>query len=184
MARTYKVKAGDTLSSIAKQFYGDATSFPYIAGVNNLAAPYVIHPGDSLIIPDTPQHSEIYVEQVDFVTQAGNFEATPMRPVLAGWRLVIENVSGHYQSPDATLGQALLNVGIPDPPMIRYYPFPWVKVHTGISEFHAFNHFVRIYVDGPAELSFDTYGVLYKTPGVEAHGLFTVTGHLEALPHP
>ena len=46
--RTYKVKAGDTLSGIASRFH---TTVKAIIAVNALKSPYVIHPGEILKLP-------------------------------------------------------------------------------------------------------------------------------------
>jgi hypothetical protein len=46
---THTVKAGDNLSSIAARYPG--VSWQQIASANNIAAPYLIHPGDTLTIP-------------------------------------------------------------------------------------------------------------------------------------
>ena len=53
-ARTYEVVAGDTLSKIAKKFYGDAAKYPKIFEANRdqLKDPNVIKPGQSLKIPE------------------------------------------------------------------------------------------------------------------------------------
>jgi nucleoid-associated protein YgaU len=48
---SYKVVSGDTLSELAKRFYGDATLFPLIADANEILDPDVIHVGRELIIP-------------------------------------------------------------------------------------------------------------------------------------
>jgi LysM repeat protein len=52
--RTYEVVAGDTLSKIAKQFYGDAAKYPKIFEANRdqLKDPNVIKPGQRLKIPE------------------------------------------------------------------------------------------------------------------------------------
>jgi nucleoid-associated protein YgaU len=47
----YAVVSGDTLSKLAKRFYGDATLFPLIADANEIANPDVIRVGQELIIP-------------------------------------------------------------------------------------------------------------------------------------
>lgn len=49
----YTVKAGDTLSAIAQQFYGDATLYPRIfeANTNQLTNPNLIFPGQVLRVP-------------------------------------------------------------------------------------------------------------------------------------
>ena len=50
---TYTVKPGDTLSKIAKQFYGDARKYSIIFEANRdiLKDPNIIHPGQILRIP-------------------------------------------------------------------------------------------------------------------------------------
>lgn len=51
--RTYKVQPGDTLSKIAKEFYGDANKYPRIFDANRdkLDSPDKIRPGQELTIP-------------------------------------------------------------------------------------------------------------------------------------
>ena len=51
--RTYEVKAGDTLSKIAKQEYGDANQWKRIFEANKdiLKDPDKIYPGQTLRIP-------------------------------------------------------------------------------------------------------------------------------------
>lgn len=51
--RTYTVKSGDTLSKIAKEFYGDANKYMEIFNANTdlLSDPNKIKPGQELIIP-------------------------------------------------------------------------------------------------------------------------------------
>lgn len=51
--QTYTVKSGDTLSKIAKQFYGDANSYMEIfnANTDKLKDPNMIQPGQQLTIP-------------------------------------------------------------------------------------------------------------------------------------
>lgn len=52
-AQYYDVKSGDTLSKIAKQFYGDANKYPLIFEANRpmLKDPDEIYPGQKLRIP-------------------------------------------------------------------------------------------------------------------------------------
>ena len=52
-AEFYTVKSGDTLSKIAKEFYGDATKYPTIFEANTpmLSDPDKIYPGQALRIP-------------------------------------------------------------------------------------------------------------------------------------
>ncbi len=51
---TYTVKAGDNLSKIAKQFYGDPGKWKKIhaANADKIPNPDLIHPGLQLTIPD------------------------------------------------------------------------------------------------------------------------------------
>lgn len=49
--KTYVVKSGDTLSKIAKEFYGDAGKYMDIAKANNISNPDKINVGQELIIP-------------------------------------------------------------------------------------------------------------------------------------
>ncbi|RMH58363.1 MAG: LysM peptidoglycan-binding domain-containing protein [Candidatus Hydrogenedentota bacterium] len=48
---THIVSAGETLFSIALHYYGDGTRYRRIAEANGLKPPYVIHPGQKLLIP-------------------------------------------------------------------------------------------------------------------------------------
>lgn len=52
-ARTYEVRPGDSLSRIARQFYGDANQWPRIHEANRdqIKDPDLIHPGQKLVIP-------------------------------------------------------------------------------------------------------------------------------------
>ena len=49
--QTYTVQAGDNLSKISKQFYGDANKYKKIADANKLDDPDKIKVGQQLIIP-------------------------------------------------------------------------------------------------------------------------------------
>jgi len=53
MAKSYVVKAGDTLSKIAKEMLGDADRWPEIVEANKdvIKDPNVIQPGIKLTIP-------------------------------------------------------------------------------------------------------------------------------------
>lgn len=67
--QTYTVKAGDTLSRIAKEFYGDATKYPIIAEYNGLEDPSRIYIGQVLRIPPltspTPEPPPPSLEDLD-----------------------------------------------------------------------------------------------------------------------
>jgi S-formylglutathione hydrolase FrmB len=46
----YTVAAGDTLSTLSARFYGDASLYPLIATVNDIADPAVVNPGQALVV--------------------------------------------------------------------------------------------------------------------------------------
>lgn len=48
---TYTVERGDTLYGIAGKVYGTPGRWPEIAHANHILAPWIIHPGDKLVIP-------------------------------------------------------------------------------------------------------------------------------------
>ncbi|HET9486555.1 MAG TPA: LysM peptidoglycan-binding domain-containing protein [Chryseosolibacter sp.] len=52
-ARDYTIKSGDSLSKIAKQFYGNAGDWKkiYEANKEKIKDPNLIHPGQKIIIP-------------------------------------------------------------------------------------------------------------------------------------
>ncbi|MBV6479511.1 MAG: hypothetical protein HGGPFJEG_02285 [Ignavibacteria bacterium] len=49
--KTYTVKSGDTLSKIAKEFYGNANDYMKIASANGISNPDLIKVGQELVIP-------------------------------------------------------------------------------------------------------------------------------------
>jgi LysM repeat protein len=49
--RRYTVRPGDSLSKIAREFYGDGNAYMRIAEANGIANPNLIHPGQELVIP-------------------------------------------------------------------------------------------------------------------------------------
>ena len=49
---TYRVKKGDTLGKIARQFYGDSARFPLIVAANSIPDPDRLTIGQALIVPD------------------------------------------------------------------------------------------------------------------------------------
>jgi nucleoid-associated protein YgaU len=52
--RVYEVKSGDSLSKIAKQYYGNANEWRriYDANRDQIKNPDLIHPGQRLVIPN------------------------------------------------------------------------------------------------------------------------------------
>ena len=101
--------------------------------------------------------------------------------VPAGKRLVLETVTGAYYGEGSVLGAAYLTIG-----RIRYV-FPWIQNGEGFGSeplnrrFYGFNHYVQIYIDGPATLPFDTDGGSFMGPGTYG-GWYNVSGYLVDLP--
>jgi nucleoid-associated protein YgaU len=54
-ARTYEVKSGDTLSTIAERFYGNTGYANLIAQANGITDPAELHVGTELTIPPEPE---------------------------------------------------------------------------------------------------------------------------------
>jgi murein DD-endopeptidase MepM/ murein hydrolase activator NlpD len=50
--RTHKVRKGETLSSIAKKYYGDANQWREIAVASGVQMPYKLQPGQVLQVPE------------------------------------------------------------------------------------------------------------------------------------
>ena len=52
-SRTYTIKTGDSLSKLARQFYGDANDWNIIfkANKDKIKDPDIIHPGQVIFIP-------------------------------------------------------------------------------------------------------------------------------------
>lgn len=96
-----------------------------------------------------------------------------------GKRLILETVTGFYYGDGAELGSAYLTVGSVQ------FAFPWVQCTSpgasfGDRRFYGFNHFVRIYVDGPAQLQFDADGGSFLGTS-DFSGTYAVSGHLVDL---
>lgn len=53
--QTYVVESGDTLQTIAEQFYGDATLDDFLQEANDIADPTALQVGMELIIPPEPE---------------------------------------------------------------------------------------------------------------------------------
>ena len=58
---TYTVRAGDSLSRIARDVLGNLSRWPELAALNAIAPPYTIYPGQVLVLPDVPPASSASV---------------------------------------------------------------------------------------------------------------------------
>jgi nucleoid-associated protein YgaU len=52
ITQRHVVDIGDTLYDLAQLHYGNGAMFPVLASANHIAAPYVVNPGDTLLVPD------------------------------------------------------------------------------------------------------------------------------------
>ena len=72
IAKTYTVKSGDSLSVIARDTLGNVDRWRELAYMNSIAAPYVIYPGQRLVLPsDEPLRITI--------TEGATDQAAPVR---------------------------------------------------------------------------------------------------------
>lgn len=107
-----------------------------------------------------------------------------------GKRLVLETVTGAYSGDSEILGAAYLTVE-----GVRYV-FPWVQAGRAFSlesdplslararGFYGFNHYVQIYVDGPATLQMDAAGGASLGGSSSYSGWYSLSGYLVDLPKP
>jgi hypothetical protein len=117
--------------------------------------------------------------QCDITPSISLGNCTFSKSVPAGKRLILETVTGAYDSDGTVLGAAYLTIE-----QIRY-TFPWVNIGTvgtgdNIRKFYGFNHYVQLYVDGPAALRFDAAGG--GGGGTDYRGWYSASGYL--VDHP
>ncbi|MFZ0718370.1 LysM peptidoglycan-binding domain-containing protein [Mycobacterium sp.] len=193
MSRKYQIQAGDTLSAVAKRFYGDASYFGLIAAANNLADPNKIAPGQVLSIPDLPTHWDV-VQATGWnsIQKTGVLSINVACTVPAGMRLVIENVSAQCVLQPGTLAPLIMGeidvLGRPANPLAF---FPWIQsfysgdINDAITErWFAFHSATRIYVAGPVQNL--TFSAGFGGTDADQSGLaevhICVNGYLEAAP--
>ncbi len=59
MPISYTVHRGDNLWTIAQHEYGDGSKFGLIADASGIAKPWIVYPGDTIVIP--PLHAPVPV---------------------------------------------------------------------------------------------------------------------------
>lgn len=57
----YTVRAGESLSVIARDQLGDVSRWQEIAYINSIPAPYAIKPGQVILLPDDSQELKVTV---------------------------------------------------------------------------------------------------------------------------
>ena len=107
MVRTHTVVAGETLSSLALRFYGDAELYRMIATASGIANPNVINVGQRLIMPDFTRYTVVAGDTLSGLAQRFYGDAQLDR--------LIAGASGIAESAVINAGQRLI---IPD--LTRY----------------------------------------------------------------
>jgi LysM domain len=173
--RRYTVVEGDTLSAIAQRFYGDTSWFTTLAEANGITNPNLISPGLVLDILDLPDHTEPFQTTGSFRDKT--FDTALEEGIPAGRLLVIESVSGYYQTQKGFLGPIVLSDGGEKELQV----FPWVQSETNpdAGRFYAFAHSTRLYIRGQSVIGITALG----SDAILENSLFTVSGYLTAK-HP
>ena len=107
MVRTHTVVAGETLSSLALRFYGDAELYRMIATASGIANPNVINVGQRLIMPDFTRYTVVAGDTLSGLAQRFYGDAQLDR--------LVAGASGIAESAVINAGQRLI---IPD--LTRY----------------------------------------------------------------
>jgi hypothetical protein len=193
MSRKYQVQAGDTLFAISKRFYGEPTYFGLIAAANPSIDPNKISPGQTISIPDLPDHWDVVqATGTNSIDKTGVFSVQIACPVPAGIRLVVESVSGRLVQQQGLLSPIVLGqtdiLARPENPVAF---FPWVQSfysgdiqHPIDQRWFAFHSATRLYVAGPVQnLTFSAgFAGLNPDGSGFADVYICVTGYLEANP--
>ena len=193
MSRKYQVQAGDTLFAIAKRFYGEPTYFGLIAAANPLIDPNKISPGQTISIPDLPDHWDVVqATGTNSIDKTGIFSVEIACPVPAGMRLVIESVSGRLLQQQGLLSPIVMGeTDILARPVNPLAFFPWVQsfysgdIQGSIDQrWFAFHSSTRLYVAGHVEnLTFSAgFAGLAADQSGFADVYICVNGYLEANP--
>lgn len=193
MSRKYQVQAGDTLFAISKRFYGEPTYFGFIVAANPSIDPNKISPGQTISIPDSPDHWDVVqATGTNSIDKTGVFSVQIACPVAAGMRLVIESVSGRLVQQQGLLSPIVLGqtdiLARPENPVAF---FPWVQsfysgdIQQPIDQrWFAFHSATRLYVAGPVQnLTFSAgFAGLNPDGSGFADVYICVNGYLEANP--
>src|SRR4029079_14756014 len=86
MVRTHTVVAGETLSSLALRFYGDAELYRLIATASGVANPNVINVGQRLIMPEFTRYTVVAGDTLSGLAQRfyGDAQLDWLIPVASG----------------------------------------------------------------------------------------------------
>jgi LysM repeat protein len=193
MSRKYQIKAGDTLSAISKEFYGQPTYFGLIAAANNLTDPNKIAAGQVVSIPDLPSHWDVVqVNGTAEIQKTGVWSLQMPCQVPAGMRLVIESVSGRCVQSRGVMSPVVFGeTDILARPVNPLAFFPWVQsfysgdIQSPIDQrWFGFHSATKLYVAGPVgSLTFSAgFAGLNPDQSGFADVYICVNGYLEANP--
>jgi S-formylglutathione hydrolase FrmB/phage tail protein X len=120
MVRTHAVVAGETLSSLALRYYGDAELYRLIATASDIPNPNLINVGQRLVMPDFTRYSvttgdtlhelasRFYGDAELHRVIAGASGIAESSPVNAGQQLIIPDVTRYTVAPGDTLSALAL----------------------------------------------------------------------------
>jgi nucleoid-associated protein YgaU len=103
----HTVATDDTMFDVAEKYYGNGAMFPVLAAANHIGEPYLIRPGDMLLVPDLINISRHTVFPGDSVTEFANrwYNDEQASPVIA--------YANHLdESSDIRIGQELVRPGL------------------------------------------------------------------------
>jgi nucleoid-associated protein YgaU len=107
ITRRHVVSADDTLYDLAQLYYGNGAMFPVLSSANHIAAPFVVRPGQVLLVPDLVNMSSHTVYPGDtlqgFAVRWYNDEES---------ELVIAYANKLAEQHDIDVGQTLVRPGL------------------------------------------------------------------------
>ncbi|CAN5135957.1 hypothetical protein BH09ACT8_BH09ACT8_07800 [soil metagenome] len=107
ITQRHTVAVDDTLYDLAQLYYGNGAMFPVLSSANHIAAPFVVRPGDVLLVPDLVNMSKHTVYPGDTVREFAlrwyNDEQSD---------LMIAYANNLAEQHDIEVGQTLLRPGL------------------------------------------------------------------------
>ena len=92
MVRTHIVATGETLSSLALRFYGDAEMYRLIATASGIANPNVVNVGQRLIVADYTRYTVVAGDTLSRLAQRFYGDATLYRLIATASGIANPNV--------------------------------------------------------------------------------------------
>jgi LysM repeat protein len=188
MARSHTVVAGETLSGIAQQFYGDASLFPLIAAANGITDPDHIEVGQVLTIPDLPKPQPtlqpFFAQASQKLTTASGSAGGELGIVPAGKLLIVEDVTvgvgiSHGRHMEFFIETFRPDLPSSDPNRKRLYSIPLVQRHEAATvDVLVGGRTVRWYIESGAHVAYLAVG----PNGADGSVMLTVSGNFVDAP--